>query len=47
VEDRDLTKALIVEFIGQFALVFAGAGAIIATQGGNLVAIALAHSLAT
>ena len=44
--DRDLIKALIVEFIGPFALVFAGVGAIIATQGGNLVAIALAHGLA-
>jgi aquaporin Z len=46
VADRDLIKALIVEFIGPFALVFAGVGAIIATQGGNLVAIALAHGLA-
>lgn len=44
--NNDLTRKLIVEFIGPFALVFAGAGAIIATQGGNLVAIALAHGLA-
>ncbi len=39
-------RALIVEFIGAFALTFMGAGAIIATQGGDLVAIALAHGLA-
>lgn len=37
---------LIMEFIGTFALIFMGAGAIIQTQGGNLVAIALAHGLA-
>src|SRR5437763_8605076 len=37
---------LVVEFIGVFTLVFAGAGAIIATKGDNLVAIALAHGLA-
>lgn len=36
----------IAEFIGPFALVFAGAGTIIATGGQNLVAIALAHGLA-
>ena len=45
-DDRSLGKAAVVEFIGPFALVFAGVGAIIATQGGNLVAIALAHGLA-
>ena len=45
-QDRDLVRALIVEFIGAFALVFVGAGAIIATQGQDLVAIALAHGLA-
>lgn len=44
--ERDLTKQLIVEFIGPFALCFAGVGAIIATQGGDIVAIALAHGLA-
>lgn len=38
--------ALLMEFIGTFALVFMGAGAIIQTQGQNLVAIALAHGLA-
>jgi aquaporin Z len=46
VVDRDLVKVAIVEFIGTFTLIFAGVGAIIATQGGNLVAIALAHGLA-
>jgi len=39
-------RALIVEFLGPFALVFAGAGAIIQTGGQNLVAIAFAHGLA-
>lgn len=43
---QNLIRALIVEFIGTFALIFVGAGAIIATGGGNLVAIALAHGLA-
>ncbi len=48
--DRDLWKAAIAEFFGPFALVVAGVGAIISTQnlsdGGNLVAVALAHGLA-
>lgn len=35
-----------VEAIGTFTLIFIGAGAIIATQGSNLVAIGLAHGLA-
>src|SRR5215216_232380 len=39
-------RALIVEFIGPFALTFMGAGAIILTQGQDIVAIALAHGLA-
>jgi len=39
-------KAAVAEFIGTFALIFFGAGTIIATQGGDLVAIALAHGLA-
>jgi aquaporin Z len=34
------------EFVGTFTLIFVGAGSIIATQGGNLTAIALAHGLA-
>lgn len=38
--------ALLMEFIGTFALIFMGAGAIIQTQGQNLVVIALAHGLA-
>jgi aquaporin Z len=44
--DRDQIRALIIEFIGPFALVFMGAGAIVLTQGGDIVAIALAHGLA-
>src|SRR5881409_439160 len=36
----------IAEFIGTFALIFVGAGSIIATHGGNLTAVALAHGLA-
>ncbi len=39
-------KNSIVEFVGTFALVFVGAGTIVATGGQNLVAIALAHGLA-
>jgi aquaporin Z len=54
VQDRELVKALIVEFIGPFALVFAGVGATIQTGlvpglgdfGGDLVAVALANGLA-
>ena len=47
--DRDLWAASVAEFIGPFTLVIAGVGAIISTQnlsdGGNLVAVALAHGL--
>ena len=39
-------KNSVVEFVGTFALIFVGAGSIIATGGQNLVAIALAHGLA-
>jgi MIP family channel proteins len=50
VEDRDLWAAAVAEFVGPFTLVVAGVGAIISTQnlsdGGNLVAVALAHGLA-
>src|SRR5215204_1508579 len=50
VDDRDLWSAVIAEFVGPFALVIAGVGAIISTQnladGGNLVAVSLAHGLA-
>jgi MIP family channel proteins len=42
----DWVRPLIVEFIGPFTLVFAGAGAIMATAGGDIVAIAFAHGLA-
>ena len=48
--DRDLWAATLAEFLGPFTLVVAGVGAIISTQnlgdGGNLVAVALAHGLA-
>jgi aquaporin Z len=50
VNERDLWKAAVAEFVGPFTLVAAGVGAIISTQnladGGNLVAVALAHGLA-
>jgi aquaporin TIP len=46
VANRDWAKLLVVEFLGPFALVFAGVGAILATQGQDIVAIALAHGLA-
>lgn len=39
-------RALIAEFLGVFALCFVGIGAIAATQGSDLMAIALAHGLA-
>ena len=42
--NRDWAKLLVVEFLGPFVLVFAGVGAILATQ--NIVAIAFAHGLA-
>jgi aquaporin Z len=43
---ENVGKAAVAEFIGTFALIFFGAGAIIMTGGQNLVAIALAHGLA-
>jgi aquaporin TIP len=43
---NSLLSSLIVEFVGPFALMFIGGGAIIATKGDDLVAIALAHGLA-
>jgi MIP family channel proteins len=50
VDDRDLWTATAAEFVGPFTLVVAGVGAIISTQnlsdGGNLVAVSLAHGLA-
>lgn len=44
--DREALQQGVVEFIGTFALIFLGAGAIIMTGGENLVAIAFAHGLA-
>jgi aquaporin TIP len=44
--EKDWLKNAIVEFVGTFALIFVGAGSIIATGGKDLVAIALAHGLA-
>ena len=43
---NDDVRSYIVEFIGPFALMFVGGGAIIATDGRDLLAIALAHGLA-
>src|SRR5437763_16354045 len=44
--EKNWLRNAIVEFVGTFALIFVGAGSIIATGGQNLVAIALAHGLA-
>lgn len=38
-------RAVVAEFVGTFALMFVGGGAIIVTGGDNLVAVALAHGL--
>jgi MIP family channel proteins len=46
VNDRELMRALIIEFIGPFALTFMGVGAVILTGGNDIVAVALAHGLA-
>src|SRR3954469_491771 len=43
--ERDWYRNALVEVVGTFALIFVGAGSIIATNGQNLVAIALAHGL--
>jgi MIP family channel proteins len=40
-----VSRAAIAEFVGTFALMFVGGGAIIVTGGENLVAIAVAHGL--
>lgn len=40
-----LTRALSAEFIGTFALIFLGAGAVTALGGGQMTGIALAHGL--
>ena len=39
-------RKLVAEFVGTFTLVFAGVGAVLATQGTNLVAVAIAHGVA-
>lgn len=44
--ERGMTAALLMEFLGPFALVFFGEGTIVQTGGRDLVAIALAHGLA-
>lgn len=41
----DALRKSVAEFIGTFALVFIGAGAIIVTGGSDLLAIAFAHGL--
>jgi aquaporin TIP len=41
----DVLQRAFAEFVGTFTLVFVGAGSIVATLGGNLTAIALAHGL--
>ena len=38
-------RAVVAEFVGTFALMFVGGGAIIVTGGENLLAVALAHGL--
>ena len=43
---EDAPRRLVAEAIGAFTLTFIGAGAIIATKGGDLLAIAIAHGLA-
>jgi aquaporin Z len=44
--ERTLNQKLLAEFIGTFTFIFVGAGAIISTRGGDLVAIGLASGLA-
>jgi len=43
---EDAPRRLVAEAIGAFTLTFIGGGAIIATRGGDLLAIAIAHGLA-
>lgn len=43
---RGIAAMAVAEFIGPFALVFAGVGSILLTRGQDIVAIALAHGLA-
>jgi aquaporin TIP len=45
--ERTLGQRLVAEFVGAFALIFIGVGAVISTQaGGALITVALAHGLA-
>ncbi|MGZ4104538.1 MAG: aquaporin [Actinomycetota bacterium] len=44
--ERTMNQKLLAEFVGTFTVVFIAAGAIIQTQGQDLVAIALAYGLA-
>jgi aquaporin TIP len=44
--NRDALQRGFAEFVGTFTLIFVGAGSIVATQGHDLTAIALAHGLA-
>jgi glycerol uptake facilitator-like aquaporin len=41
----ELLQRAAAEFVGTFTLIFVGCGSIVATQGGNLTAIALAQGL--
>ncbi len=41
----DIVRKAVAEFVGTFALIFVGAGAIISTRNGDLLTIALAHGL--
>jgi len=41
----DVLQRAFAEFVGTFALIFVGAGSIVATLGGNLTAIAFSHGL--
>ncbi|MYB42617.1 MAG: aquaporin [Chloroflexi bacterium] len=46
IDTKEHGRKLAAEFIGAFALIFIGAGAIIQTGGQNLIVIAVAHGLA-
>jgi aquaporin TIP len=45
VDNREWAKLVIIEFLGPFALTFMGVGAIIQTQGNDILTIALAYGL--
>ena len=44
--ERPMNQKLLAEFVGAFALIFLGAGAVIHTAGSNLIAMAFASGLA-